>query len=306
MRCKVIIFFVEMKIIIYSRPQISHTTEELNTLMDAIVDHNFEYTINNEFADIIEQHLSIKISDSCRYETLNNEGHVDTIMLSYGGDGTFLEAVKLLKGQPIPILGVNSGRLGFLANVPKHEIDQTFDELSKGNFTISTRSLIEIDGDLSSDVKFPFAFNEFTIQRKMASMISVETYINNEMVATYWGDGILISTPSGSTAYSLSLGGPIVVPTCECFVLSPIAPHNLTMRPIVIPDSCEVIFKVASRDDRVAITIDNLSFNINSGSTFSLKKAENQINLIQLQNISFYDTLRNKMLWGIDPREHSK
>ena len=295
-----------MKIIIYSRPQLSHTVEELNTLINAVVSSGCAYKLNNEFAEIIEQDTNFKIDNSCRYDSLCSEDHVEAIMVSYGGDGTFLEAVKLLEDYPTPIIGINSGRLGFLANTPKQNIVEALIELTKGNFTTSTRSLIQIAGDVPSDIKHPFAFNEFTIQRKMASMISVETYVNNEMVATYWGDGILLSTPSGSTAYSLSIGGPIIAPSCECFVLSPIAPHNLTMRPVVIPDNCEVYFKISSRDNEVTITIDNLSFSINSGATFTLTKAKNRINLIQLQNISFYDTLRNKMLWGIDPRDNSK
>ncbi len=295
-----------MKIIIYSRPQLSHTTEEITTLINAVSSNGCTYRLNNEFADVVEKDINIKIPNSCRYETLDSEEHIGAIMVSYGGDGTFLEAVKLLKESPIPIIGINSGRLGFLANIPKQLINETFNELVKGNFKTSTRTLIQIKGDLPSDIKYPFAFNEFTIQRKMASMISVETYVNNEMVATYWGDGILLSTPSGSTAYSLSIGGPIIAPSCECFVLSPIAPHNLTMRPVVIPDNCEVSFKISSRDAKATITIDNLSFSIDSGSEFTLTKAKNQINLIELQNISFYDTLRNKMLWGIDPRDNSK
>ena len=295
-----------MKIIIYSRPQLPHTTDELMTLMNAVVSNGCAYTLNNEFADVIEHELDIKIDDNARYDTLAGQENSNSIMISYGGDGTFLEAVKLLKELPIPIIGINSGRLGFLANTPKSEIEETLTELVKGNYTTSTRSLIEIKGEIKGQIKEHFAFNEFTIQRKMASMISVETYVNNEMVATYWGDGILLSTPSGSTAYSLSVGGPIIAPSCECFVLSPIAPHNLTMRPIVIPDSCEVYFKISSRDNQVTITIDNLSFSVNSGAEFTLRKAKNQIKLIQLQNISFYDTLRNKMLWGIDPRDNSK
>lgn len=306
MRGKVIIFFVEMKIVIYSCSQLVHTKHELRALIDAVLVNGFAYALNNDFADIVEELLDIKIDISCRYDEFREVYSVDAIMVSYGGDGTFLEAVRMLRGGHTPILGINSGRLGFLANVPKSGIEMAFEELAKGEYSVSSRPTIEVDGELAKTIKFPFAFNEFSVQRKTASMISVETYIDGEMVANYWGDGVLLSTPSGSTAYSLSVGGPIIAPNCECFVLAPISPHNLTMRPIIIPDSSQVEFRAMSRDGVLAVTIDNQSFEVENNTVFTLKKSNSFINLIKLQNISFYDTLRNKMMWGIDPRDYQK
>ncbi len=224
------------------------------------------------------------------------------VAVSYGGDGTFLDCVREVGRHGIPVLGINSGRLGFLANVPKEDMRQAFNDLLEGRHTTEERPLIVASGDFASQPEYPYAFNEFSIQRGGTSMISVETYIDGEMVATYWGDGVIFSTAAGSTAYSLSAGGPVVAPGCECFVLSPIAPHNLTMRPVVIPDGSEAMFRVSTRDEYAFATLDNTNFRVANGATFRVSKAEKPVFLVKLQNISFYDTLRNKMLWGIDKR----
>ena len=137
-------------------------------------------------------------------------------------------------------------------------------------------------------------------------MIAVEAYVNDEMVATYWGDGVLLSTPSGSTAYSLSVGGPVVAPGCDCLVLSPIAPHNLTMRPVVVPGGSLLTFRVSTREERALATLDNRNYPVRNGATFRVSKSKNSVFLVRLQNISFYDTLRNKMMWGFDRRDETK
>ncbi|MCL2561493.1 MAG: NAD(+)/NADH kinase [Rikenellaceae bacterium] len=228
------------------------------------------------------------------------------VAVSYGGDGTFLDCVRELGRYGIPVLGINAGRLGFLANVPESEAGRAFADLVAGRWTRERRTLIAADGDFPERPEYPCAFNEFSIQRGATSMISVEAYIDGEMVATYWGDGALFSTPAGSTAYSLSVGGPVVAPGCECFLLSPIAPHNLTMRPVVVPDSSVVTLRVSTRDAHAFAALDNVSFGIRDGAVFTLRRAENPVFLVCLQNISFYDTLRNKMLWGIDKRDEMR
>lgn len=235
--------------------------------------------------------------------SVQHEGWQDAdVAVSYGGDGTFLDCVREVGRYGIPVLGVNSGRLGFLANVPQEEMRQAFADLRHGRYTTEERPLIVAHGDFPAQPEYPYAFNEFTIQRGGTSMISVEAYINDEMVATYWGDGVILSTAAGSTAYSLSAGGPVVAPGCECFVLSPIAPHNLTMRPVVIPDRSEVTFRLSTRGETAFATLDNTSFPVVDGAAFRVSKAEKPVFLVKLQNISFYDTLRNKMLWGVDKR----
>lgn len=306
MRCKVIIFFSYMEIFLFSRPQMAHTDDELHMLFGLLDKHRFDYYVNSDFAELVESRIGKSIAENHRYESLEKSCKCDSMVLCYGGDGTFLDGVRLLGGLSIPILGINSGRLGFLANVPKDSMDRAFEDIAKGAFTVEPRSMLYIDGDFPEQVEYSCAFNEFTIQRAGASMISVEAYIDNEMIATYWGDGVLLSTPTGSTAYSLSVGGPIVAPQCDCFILSPIAPHNLTMRPVVLPNTAHVTFKVNARDEQVFATIDNLNFRVSNNSTFRLSKSKKSIFLVKLQNISFYDTLRNKMMWGFDRRDEVK
>ena len=167
---------------------------------------------------------------------------------------------------------------------------------------MAPRSLIHAEGEFTQQPGFPYAFNEFTIQRHGPNMISTEVYVNDEMIATYWGDGVLVSTPSGSTAYSLSVGGPVVAPDCRCFLISPIAPHNLTMRPVVIPDTAVITLHVHTRRSDAFVTLDNRVYAVGQEATFTVKRAEQKIFLAVPHNISFYDTLRNKMMWGIDIR----
>lgn len=293
-----------MKIILFSRPDIETTPEELIRLFSVLEKYSPSFMVNKEFAEMAEQKIDRKFPVEKLYTTITNkEAAESTVMLSYGGDGTFLEAVRLLAGTEIPILGINAGHLGFLATVSKDDIDGALAELSTGKYTIQKRTLLHVEGDFEQTPTLPYAFNEFSILRNEMSMASVEVFVDNEKLANYRGDGVLISTPTGSTAYSLSAGGPVVAPTCNCFVISPIAPHNLTMRPIVIPDDCEVVFKISGRAATSMVSIDNVGFTVPNRSTFKVKKGEKSIFLVNLQNISFYDTLRNKMMWGVDGRD---
>lgn len=295
-----------MKIVLFSRAQMAHNPDELKALFELLGEFECDYCVNEEFASIILSLTDIKIPHNKQYTSLEAGMQQDAVMISYGGDGTFLDCVRLLRGADIPVLGVNSGRLGFLANVPKDAVRSALTDIRDGRFSIVNRPLLLVEGDFEQKPDYPYAFNEFSIQRSRASMISVETLIDNDTVATYWGDGVLLSTPAGSTAYSLSVGGPVVAPGCECFVLSPIAPHNLTMRPVVMPNSAQVTFKLHSRDGGVSATIDNMSFSVDDGATFRVSKSKKSVFLVQLQNISFYDTLSNKMMWGFDRRDEVK
>ncbi len=292
-----------MKIVLYSRPQMEHSPQELAALMTALEESDLEFLVNREFAEVLAVTANIGLPLCKQYSFFDERCREASVVMSYGGDGTFLDCVKLVDRHPIPILGVNSGRLGFLSNVPKECIRQTLSDLKSGCYTTQSRVLLEASGDFVETPEYPFAFNEFSIQRSGTSMISVETYVDGEMVATYWGDGVLLSTPAGSTAYALSVGGPVVAPECACLVLAPIASHNLTMRPVVIPDDSEVTFRLGTRDGDAFVTLDNKSCRAGDGATFTISKAKNAVFLVHLQNISFYDTLRNKMMWGFDRRD---
>ena len=295
-----------MKIILFSRPDIAISVPEVSAVISSLEENGLAYTINSCFAAKISAEAGIHIPDNMRYTRASEVATEDSIMVSYGGDGTFLEAVRQLEGEEIPILGLNFGHLGFLANVPKNEIKHAFSELRQGRFTKMKRTLVKAEGDFDPRPQYPYALNELALQRECLSMISVEVAVNGEYLATYRGDGVLLSTPTGSTAYSLSLGGPIVAPDCDCFVLSPIAPHNLTMRPILIPDTIEIVFKLGTREGSSFVSLDNLSFRSLDGAVFKVRKAEKSIFLVNLQNISFYDTLRNKMMWGRDGRDEDQ
>lgn len=295
-----------MRIALYSRPRATYLAEDLILLIETLKGHAMSIQINKDFAAQITELTGIPFEPEQLYtDSSGIRSHTD-VMICYGGDGTFLGGVRLLENLPIPIIGINSGRLGFLANVSKENMDAALADLSRGNYDVQERTLLYIEGDFIEQSRYPYAFNELTIQRQNANMISTEVYVNGEMIATCHGDGVLISTPAGSTAYSLSVGGPVVAPDCNCFVISPIAPHNLTMRPVVVPDTSLVTFKVATRGDDFSVSLDNRNYSAKNNASFCVSKAKKSIFLVHLQNISFYDTLRNKMMWGIDNRNGQK
>ncbi len=293
-----------MKIILFSRPEVELAPEELDAIFSSLRDNGLDYAVNAAFAAKINGMTGLDIPLQKQYSDISHSWADDSIMVSYGGDGTFLDAVRMLKGAPIPVLGFNFGHLGFLSNIPREDIDNAFRELREKRYTLEERSLLRIKGDFAERPDHPYAMNEFTIQRGGIGMISVEAFVNGEKAATYRGDGVIVSTPTGSTAYSLSAGGPVVAPDCGCFVISPIAPHNLSMRPIVVPDTGEVRLKVSASHNAATASIDNTGMPVMNGSEFRITKAEKSIFLVKLQNISFYDTLRNKMMWGVDGRDN--
>lgn len=292
-----------INLVLYSRPQITYTAADLNGLMNALDENGMSFQINKDFATLITEKIGRPFHERQLYQEGSDLAEESRVMISYGGDGTFLDAVRLLNNRPIPIVGINSGRLGFLANITKENMSRAFADICTDNYTVVPRSLIHAQGAFTPAPEFPYAFNEFTIQRHGPNMISTAVYVNDEMIATYWGDGVLVSTPCGSTAYSLSVGGPVVAPDCRCFLISPIAPHNLTMRSVVIPDSSVITLKVSSRENDFAVSLDNQNYTAPNGVVFQVSKAEKSIFLVQFQNISFYDTLRNKMMWGVDSRD---
>lgn len=291
-----------MKIILFSRSQLSHSEEELTALRDAVHRYGFEYAVNEEFAPILEQKAGWQIAADCRYGATIGKQPEGSVMVCYGGDGTLLEAVHRLGGEELPVLGINAGHLGFLTSAPTEGLHALFEELAAQRLAVEPRSMLTIQGDFGEQPDSFFALNECSIQRNGAGMLSVETYVDDQMVATYHGDGVLVSTPTGSTAYALSAGGPVVAPACSCFVIAPLAPHNLTMRPVVIPDTSRIRLKVRCRNSKAFVTLDNRSYAAPNEAEFTITKAPRPLFLAVPHNISFYDTLRNKMMWGIDLR----
>jgi NAD+ kinase len=251
-------------------------------------------------------HIRQKINVNKNIKTFKNSddlNHTADCLLSLGGDGTFLETITLVRDSGIPLLGINTGRLGFLANVSKGEIDTTIDLLVKHKFTLDKRSLLRLEtkNKLFGDVNY--ALNEVTILKKDSStMITIHTYVNGEFLNSYWADGLIISTPTGSTAYSLSCGGPIILADSESFVITPIAPHNLNVRPVIVSDKSVIKLKVEGRSTHHLISLDSRTETIDSSIELVVKKGAFKINMIRLEDQHFFHTIRNKLLWGIDKR----
>ena len=288
-----------MKIILFSRKGIKPRTEDINEIFGAIERYGFDDAINREFAENIEELTSRMIPTEFIYDGEVGMQSEEAVMVCYGGDGTLLEGVHRLNGVDIPVIGINGGHLGFLALAPRENIKEVFEGIAGGNLNLEQRDLLCIEG-LGEEALY--ALNEVSIQRLGASMISIDAAINNNPVATYNGDGVILSTPTGSTAYSLSAGGPILAPSCHSFLLTPLAPHNLTMRPIIMPDSSAVTLHINTRNNEASISADNRTFKISNDTVLTIKKAKRYIRLAVPHNISFFDSLRNKMMWGVDIR----
>lgn len=222
-----------------------------------------------------------------------------------GGDGTFLRSITYIRDYEIPVIGINTGRLGFLANIQKESIELAFNKILNGEYIIQQRSLLSVSLENESE-KFDnlnFALNEITITRKnTASMIKVDTILDQEFLTTYWSDGLILSTPTGSTGYSLSCGGPIISPTSKNIVLTPIAPHSLAVRPLVIPEQTIVELRIDSRADEVLMTLDSRMYTLNNKSKLIIQKSPFFIKTLQLDDQTFIKTLREKLLWGEDKR----
>ena len=294
-----------MKIFIYSRARTHLSGALLEWCMEAPGKFGYLWQVNDDYADAIEAKCGADVVPINRYSGITPDDVApDTFMVSVGGDGTFLEAVRQLKGLPIPIFGINMGRLGFLSNVAPENLDEVFLNIFAGRYTIERRTMLAVESDSGVELpEFPCALNEFTIHRHTADMIEVAVYLGKELLTVIRGDGVIASTPTGSTAYSLSAGGPIVAPDCACFVYSAIAPHNFSIRPMVIADTAALTFEVRTRGREALVSLDNRSFFVVDGARFTVKKSDFSVFLMQVQNISFFDTLRDRTMWGMDRRD---
>lgn len=291
-----------MKIILFSRPLSSAHKEQIVEIFAAINHYGFDFAVNCEVADQIEQFTEQRIGEAQRYGQIIEVSDSEAVMVCYGGDGTLLEGVHRLGENTIPVVGINSGRLGFLSLAQSGEINDVFSQIASRTLLIEQRSMIEVSGELEGQEQTIFALNEVAVQRLGATMIAVDVAIDSMPMLTCNGDGVIISTPTGSTAYSLSAGGPIVTPACHCLVLTPLSPHNLTLRPVVIPDSSTITLTIRTRSNDASISVDNRTFALADNKSISIKLAKKSISLAVPHNISFYDTLRNKLMWGVDNR----
>lgn len=288
-----------MKIVLFSRPQINHTVEDLRRLLNLIDHYGFDYAINQEFAAVVEQKLGIVVESEKIYGDTTGAQPAESVMVCCGGDGTLLEGIHRLSDKTIPVAGINFGHLGFLTSATRDGVESLFEQIANRSLNIQPRSMLSIEG---KSVGRLFALNEVAAQRLEATMIKVVASVDNQIVAQYNGDGVILSSPTGSTAYSLSAGGPIVSPDCHCFLITPLAPHNFGMRPVVIPDTAEVVLTIHTRQGKAMLSIDNRTYSLSDGETITIRRAEEQILLVTPHNISFYETLHSKMMWDVDIR----
>ena len=291
-----------MKIILFSRSQSESHIGDIVSIFDAIARYSFEYMVNEEFAVSIERLVGRSIPHSLRYGSSVGHQGSEAVMVCYGGDGTLLEGVHRLEGETIPVVGINSGRLGFLALAGREQIDAVFEQIACNNLQIEERQMLCVEGVLDGERRELHALNEIAVQRLGASMISVDVAVDGKPTLVCYGDGVVVSTPTGSTAYSLSAGGPIVAPSCRCMVITPLSPHNLTIRPLVVADSSVVSLVIHTRSNEASLSIDNRTYKVSDGMEVEVKLSKRAISLAVPHNISFYDTLRNKMMWGVDLR----
>jgi NAD+ kinase len=291
-----------MKIAIYGRPTEDNISEHIQTLFNKLKEYNADVIIYEPFYKYIHQKLELTTPIRFFNTPTDLTKNIDCI-LSLGGDGTFLELLMYVRNSGIPMLVINTGRLGFLANVAKTEIANAIDSVAQKKFSIEKRALLSLEAPPKLFGNLNYGMNELTVMKKDSSaMITIHAYVNNEYLNSYFADGLIIATPTGSTAYSLSCGGPLIMPGSENFVITPIAPHNLNVRPLVISDSNVITLKVTGRNSHYLVSLDSRSEIIDSSIELTVKKANFSVNLIKLENQSFFNTIRNKLLWGLDKR----
>jgi len=293
-----------MRIAIYGRPfNDPAVLPYIQQVFDALIQHNVEIYVHYQLHNYLKGNLN-----TVQYNVLEPsdqiKGFID-LFLTLGGDGTMLDMVTVIRDSGVPIIGINFGRLGFLASINKSDIVAAIHAVITKQFTLDTRELLTIQSELEIFGDDNFALNDITIHKTDDSaMVTTHVFLEDEFLNSYWGDGIIISTATGSTAYSLSCGGPIIFPESNSIVLTPVAPHNLNVRPIVLPDHRTLCFDVECRSANYLVSCDSRTAVIDKTMRFKVSKAGFQLNLIRLNNESYLSTLRNKLLWGLDTRNY--
>ncbi len=292
-----------MQVVVYSRFYKEKDKNHIQYLFDVLAEYNVTTYVYKDYLlqikDIIDFKKDVGQFDSYIDFRVRN---IDFV-ISLGGDGTILNATTLVKDSKVPILGVNLGRLGFLATVARQEIRESIIALQRGAYTLDSRKLLQLESEPELFKDENFALNDLTLlKRDTSSMIILHTYINGEFLNSYWADGIIVATPTGSTGYSLSCGGPIIFPDSGNFVITPVAPHNLNVRPIVIPDDSIISFEIEGRAENFLCTLDSRFETITAEHQIAVRKADFTVQLVRLENRDFLWTIREKLTWGVDVR----
>jgi NAD+ kinase len=293
-----------MKVAIYGKYYLNSTEPIINDIFVFFNNNGVEMIIESAFLKILHEKKIIQKE----YKTFTSHKELDSsfdMLISIGGDGTILRAATLVRNSGVPILGINAGRLGFLATVQKENIAEFMQFIIDKKYTISKRTLLSLSCTPTNEAveEINFAMNEISVSRKdTTSMITIETYLNNEFLNSYWADGLIIATPTGSTGYSMSCGGPILTPDVKGFVITPIAPHNLNARPLVVPDETEIRLKVSGREEHYLVSLDSRITSVKNETILVIKKTPFQINMVEIPEETFLKTLRTKLFWGEDRR----
>lgn len=291
-----------MRVAVYGRNFEKDDLEYIEKFFSLLRERKISIILFKDFYDFLLNHTKINIDDvDVFYKTNDLKLNID-LLFTIGGDGTILSAIPYVRNYKIPIVGINLGRLGFLASIAKEEIELALEAIVIGDYKIEERSLLKLKTSSNLFEDFPYSLNEIAVQKVDSTMITAKVDVDGEFLNTYWADGLIISTPTGSTAYSLSVGGPIIVPQSGNFIISPISPHNLTVRPIVLPDTSSLKLKIEGRSPNYIISLDHRSMMVKNTEEIEITKADFRIKLIKIKDASFYKTLRNKLMWGIDKR----
>lgn len=290
-----------MKVALYGQAHKTDSLQHIVNLIGLLTEKSFDVSVVKSIYKLIKNDLSKEYKTFSKTESIEKD---TDFMISVGGDGTMLRAAGIIQGTNIPVIGINTGRMGFLANVHKEEMIEALDLLKEGKFTLDKRSLLQIKINTEGVTKnLGYALNEITVSRKnLTSMITIHTYLNGAFLNTYWADGLIVSTPTGSTGYSLSCNGPIIMPDSEALVITPIAPHNLSIRPLIIRDDAKIQLEVSSRETEFLLSMDSKVESLPIETKICLEKSDFHLVMIQLESHSFLKTLREKLLWGKDTR----
>ena len=294
-----------MKIAVYGREFQPSVIPYVQHLFDLLIAKGAELWIYEDFQQFLRQQVAF--SEELHHYASRSQLPKDIgFMLSLGGDGTMLAAVSIVGDSGIPVAGVNFGRLGFLADINKDDIDVAMEAIFQGAYNIQKRTLLTVHSEqIPLFNGTPFALNDITLFKSDSSaMITVNTYLNGELLNAYWADGLIVATPTGSTAYSLSCGGPIIVPGSGNFVITPISPHNLNVRPVVISDDMELDLEIESRSHKFLLSCDSQTTSVSTDVRLKISQAHYQVNLLRLKNYRYFTNLRNKLLWGLDARNY--
>lgn len=291
-----------MNIAIYGRSFNPEYLPNMQLILDRLKQEGCNLQVHSDFYTFLKD----KVDFNGDFNIFSGHKDIDKrtqFLLSVGGDGTLLDTITIVRDSGIPVAGINLGRLGFLSSTSRHEITKAIEELIAGRYELDPRSLVRLESYAGYFGKLNYALNEASLYKSVPnSMISVKAWVDGMFLNAYWADGLIIATPTGSTAYSLSCGGPIIAPGCENLVVTPIASHNLTVRPIVIPDSSEIRVRVAAGGSEYSVSLDSRIVVLKEETELTFRKASFQINLVRLQKQHFFRTIRDKLAWGLDVR----